>query len=94
MIANRKLRMLPSAQRQIHESRYARRKEELRARRIWARYVRLFSVRVSGVCNPRAQGAGNDNIRVIAEPLHMAIPNISMNVIIRSRRHQYKWKTP
>jgi hypothetical protein len=26
--------------------------------------------------------AGNDDIRVIAEPLHAAIPNISMNVVV------------
>ena len=32
--------------------------------------------------------AGNEDIRVIAESLHTAIPNISMNVIVWPRRHQ------
>src|SRR6516162_4117434 len=31
--------------------------------------------------------AGDDQIRVISEPLHTAIPNITMNVVIWARRH-------
>src|SRR5262249_16527801 len=38
--------------------------------------------------------AGNDNVRVVAEPLHAAIPNIAMNIIIGARRYQKKCTVP
>ena len=38
--------------------------------------------------------AGNDKIRVVAEPLHPAIPNIAMNIIISTRRQTKKFNVP
>jgi hypothetical protein len=38
--------------------------------------------------------AGNDNIRVVAEPLQAAIPNISMDIIIGARGHPKKFNVP
>ena len=38
--------------------------------------------------------AGNDNIGVVAEPLQPAIPNISMNIIISTRRDSKKLNVP
>src|SRR4029077_15490972 len=57
--------------------------EKLSARWIWARYIRIVQ-RAGFGCVQRAERriAGNDHIRVIAKPLHAAIPKISMNVII------------
>ncbi len=57
--------------------------EKLSARWIWARYIRVVQ-RAGLECVQRSERgvAGNDDIRVKAEPLHVAIPNISMNVII------------
>ena len=57
--------------------------EKLSARWIWARQIRMVQRTGLGCVQPgERRVAGNDNIRVIAEPLHAAIPNISMNVII------------
>ncbi|MDQ1387609.1 MAG: hypothetical protein QOF56_1063, partial [Acidobacteriaceae bacterium] len=57
--------------------------EKLSARWIWARYIRVVQRAGLGCVQPAEQRvAGNDNIRVIAEPLHAAIPNISMNIIV------------
>src|ERR1700674_655995 len=69
--------------------------EKLSARWIWARYLRVIQ-RAGFGCVQRAESrvAGNDNIRVIAESLHAAIPNISMNVIIGARRHPKKCNAP
>ena len=57
--------------------------EKLSARWIWARQIRVVQ-RAGLGCVQRGERriAGNDKIRVIAEPLHAAIPNIAMNVII------------
>ena len=38
--------------------------------------------------------AGNDNIRVVAEPLQAAVPNISMNIIIGARGQPKKFNVP
>jgi hypothetical protein len=57
--------------------------EKLSARWIWARQIRVVQ-RAGLGCVQRAERriAGNDNIRVVAEPLHAAIPNVSVNIII------------
>src|SRR5438270_1344587 len=69
--------------------------EELSACRIRARYIRVVQVAGLGcVQPPDCRIARNDNIRVIAEPLHAAIPNISVNVIIGARGHPKKLKMP
>ena len=63
--------------------------EKLSARWIWARQIRVVQRAGLGCVQPgERRVAGNNNIRVIAEPLHAAIPNISMNVIIWPWRHQ------
>jgi len=38
--------------------------------------------------------AGDEDVRVIAEPLDAAVPEISMNVVVRPRRHPEKRKPP
>ena len=38
--------------------------------------------------------AGNDNIRVVAEALEAAIPNIAMNVVVDARRQPKKFNVP
>src|SRR6266699_6158546 len=38
--------------------------------------------------------AGNDNIRVVAEPLQAPVPNISMNIIIGARGQPKKFNVP
>src|ERR1700758_3047350 len=63
--------------------------EKLSARWIWARYIRVVQRAGLRCVQPAERGvAGNDNIRVVAEPLHAAIPNVSMNVIIYPRWRQ------
>src|SRR5713226_239587 len=58
-------------------------KEKLSARWIWAGYIRVVQgASIACVQPAERRVAGNDDIRVIAEALHVAIPNISMNVII------------
>src|ERR1700674_3640849 len=66
--------------------------EKLGARWIWGRYIRVVQ-RAGFECVQRAERrvAGNDNIRVIAEPLHPAVPKISMNVIIGARGQPKKF---
>src|SRR6266853_2497409 len=65
--------------------------EKLGARWIRARHIRVIQRAGFGcVQSDERRIAGNDNIRVIAEPLHAAIPNISTNVIIGARRHAKK----
>jgi coproporphyrinogen III oxidase-like Fe-S oxidoreductase len=38
--------------------------------------------------------AGNDNIRIVAEPLQAAIPNVSMDIIIGARGQAKKFNVP
>jgi hypothetical protein len=38
--------------------------------------------------------ARNDEIRVVAEPLQAAIPNIAMNIIVGARAHTKKFNVP
>src|SRR5882757_7516403 len=38
--------------------------------------------------------AGNDDIRVVAEPLQAAIPNISMNIVVVARWQPKKLDVP
>src|SRR5262249_14084412 len=57
--------------------------EQLRSRRIWARYLRM--IQRTGLRRVQAgEGriARNEERMVIAEPLDAAVPNISMNVIV------------
>src|SRR5260370_1669895 len=69
--------------------------EKLSARWIWARYIRIVQRAGFGCVQPAERRvAGNDNIRVIAEPLHAAIPNISMNVIIYARGEPKTFNVP
>jgi hypothetical protein len=37
---------------------------------------------------------GNNKVGIVAEPLQAPIPNISMNIIIGSRRHPKKFNVP
>ncbi len=63
--------------------------EKLSACRIWARD--LWVVQRAGFGCVQAgerRIAGNQNVRVVAEPLHAAIPNIAMNIVIQTRRLQ------
>src|SRR5215469_11205905 len=56
---------------------------KLGSRRIWAWQVRIVQ-RTSLRCVQPAEGriARNEDIRVMAESLQAAVPNVSMNVII------------
>src|SRR5208337_1320971 len=66
-----------------------RAKKKLSARWIWAREIRVVQCAGLPCVQPRhSRVAGNDNIRVIAEPLHAPIPKVSMNVIIGTGRRQ------
>jgi hypothetical protein len=69
--------------------------EKFGARWIWAWQVRIVQ-RARFGCVQASQGrvVGNDNIRVIAEALHAAIPKIAMNVIIAARRLSKKFNVP
>src|ERR1700693_6600875 len=57
--------------------------EKLSSCWIWARYIRVVQCTGLGCLQPGERRiAGNNDIRVITEPLHAAIPKITMNVII------------
>src|SRR5260370_28279087 len=72
-----------------------RSEEELRARRIWTRYIWVVQrARFGRMQRVERRVAGNEDIGAIAEPLHAAIPTISLNVIIRTRRHPDKQHMP
>src|SRR5439155_25733620 len=72
-----------------------RSEEELRARRIWTRYIRVVQrARFGRMQRVERRVDGNEDIGAIAEPLHAAIPKISVNVIIRTRRHPEKQNMP
>jgi hypothetical protein len=43
---------------------------------------------------PDGRISGNYNVRVKAEPLQASIPNISVNIIVRSRLHPKKLNVP
>src|SRR5262249_11043189 len=63
-----------------------RSKEELSARRIWARHIRVVQrARFARMQRAERRVAGNEAIGAVAEPLHAAVPQISMNVIIWTR---------
>ena len=63
--------------------------EELRTGWIGARHFWVVQRAGLGCVQPAERRvARNDDVRVITEALHVAIPNISMNVIIFTRRRQ------
>ena len=66
-------------------------KEKLSARRIRAGNIRMVHRAGLGCVQRGERGiVGYHNVRVIAEPLHAAIPNIAANVVIGARRYCLK----
>jgi hypothetical protein len=69
--------------------------EELRPGWIWTRQIRIVQVaRFRGVQFANGGIAGNDKVRVEAEALQAAIPDISMNVVVCSWWEPKKFNVP
>src|SRR6202021_4063609 len=69
--------------------------EKFSARWIWARDFWIVQRASLGRVQPADRSViGNHYIRVIAKPLHAAIPEITMNVVIWTWGVQKKWKVP
>jgi hypothetical protein len=69
--------------------------EQLRPRRIGARDIRIVQRAGLGCVQPvESTVARDEDIRVMAEPLHAAIPHIPANVIVWTRWHSQEWNVP
>src|SRR6202041_981257 len=69
--------------------------EKFSARWIWARDFWIVQRASLGRVQPADRSViGNHYIRVIAKPLHAAIPEITMNVVIWTWWLQQKWNVP
>ena len=69
--------------------------KKLRPWRIWTRQIGIVQrACFRGMQASRGRIAGNDNVGIVAKPLHASIPDIAMNVIISARGQPKKCNVP